>query len=205
MNKYNIFALTAAVALVLLTVIFLSFGFSTEKAQAQTPALSLVGDVYIRGEISQNTAFSVDELIRRLNDLGASEIKVHITSPGGSVYAGLQIYDSMSSSNAKIRTICEGYCMSMAAFLLAAGDIREAYPSASIMFHQVASETHGHIFEMKADIAEAERLQGVMDEITHKHTGLSLSAIQKMESYDHYMDPKEALSLGIIDKIIVKK
>lgn len=158
-------------------------------------------DVYIRGVIDERMALTVGDQIAGLNRLSPEVITIHITSPGGSVYSGLQIYDYMEESVAPIVTVCEGYCMSMAAFLLASGDLRESQASASIMFHQISTEAKGKIDDILLDLADAQRLQSMMDERLHDHTGLSIAAIRKMESYDHYFSPKEAKAANIIDAI----
>lgn len=196
--------------------IFIALLLSTTAANAQEPPPSLeqimmtlappapntgTRDIYIKGEIEQNMAFSVRDQLRRLNSESAAEITIHITSPGGGVYAGLQIIDDMMEGRSPIRTVCEGYCMSMAATMLASGDVRESTESATIMFHEVSSKVQGKISEMKEDIADMERLQSIMDNIIHDRSGMSFPDIKKMESYDHYMSPKEAKSLNLIDKI----
>lgn len=161
-------------------------------------------EIYIDGVISELTPVTVRNQLNKLNGEGNGEITIHITSPGGSVYYGLQIYDYMMQSKAPIRTSCEGYCMSMAAFLLMAGDVRESGESATIMFHTLSSESKGHLQDMAADMAESNRLQDMMDIRIHDHTGLSLDAIRKMESYDHFMSSQDAKELHIIDQIVGK-
>ena len=191
-------------------LLFIAALLSTTSAQAQQftlietsqQSLSTTSrDVYIKGVIDQRMAFDIE---RRLNDLNASsnaEIVVHITSPGGSVYAGLEILDAMLEGASPIHTVCEGYCMSMAATLLASGDVRESTENASIMFHQLSTKTQGKIDEIKADLVDADRLQLLMDKQISVRSGMTINDVKKMESYDHFMSPEEAKKLNLIDKI----
>jgi ATP-dependent Clp protease protease subunit len=163
--------------------------------------LSLPRDIYMYGAIDEKMERLVDTQIALLNSLNSEPITIHITSPGGDVLSGLQIYDNMQESVAPIRTICEGYCMSMAAVLLTSGTVRESQASATIMFHEVSTESKGKISVIIMDVMEAQRLQNIIDAHISEHTGLSLDAVHKMESYDHYMGAEEAKSLGVITKI----
>lgn len=162
-------------------------------------------NMYIRGVINDKMAIEFTDTLNSLNALGAINLVVHITSPGGEVFAGLQIYDAMMESSAVITTSCEGYCMSMAAILLATGKIREAGAMSTIMFHKVSSGTRGKLSEMRGELAGVQRLQNMLDLIISKHTGMSMVDVKKMGAYDHYMTADEAKVLGIIDHIRGKK
>lgn len=187
--------------LIWLSVVFFSYVLAlifSNNAKSQT---TFIGDIYLRGEISDSTAVSIGEQIRSLNDRGVNEIVLHITSPGGSVYAGLQIYDYMRLSHAPVRTSCEGYCMSMGAYLLSWGNVRQSDEHATIMFHQVGSSEQGKINELVRALAETKRLQDVMNDITREHSGMSTNALNEMESYDNFMSAKQAKELNLIDVI----
>ena len=198
--------------LVILTLLLSSTAIAQEPPQielpkfllAPTPIHPLTRDIYIQDVIDMPLAFSIRDQLQDLNEASAKEITVHVSSPGGSVLAGLAIYDYLTEGRSPIKTICEGYCMSMAATLLMAGDVREATENATIMFHTLASESKGHLQDMKADLAESERLQMLIDTIIHARSGLPLDTIRAMESYDHYMSPQEAKTLNLIDKIRVR-
>lgn len=192
--KYYI---SVAATLVLCAIVALSLVF-VNSAGAQVPVKY---DLYIRGTINDLTAYNIADSIGAMNALAADQITIHITSPGGSVLAGFQIYDAMMESRAKIITSCEGYCMSMAAIILAAGDTREAGATTTIMFHTLSAEMRGNLAGMYKDLEEAQRLQTMMDEVIHRHTGLSMDEVKKMESYDHFMNAKDAKRLGVIDRI----
>ncbi len=191
-------------------LLFIAALLSSTSANAQTltliepPQQSLSPasrDVYIKGEIDQRMAFDIERRLNDLNSASSAEITVHITSPGGSVYAGLEILDAMMEGASPIHTVCEGYCMSMAATLLASGDVRESTENASIMFHQLSTKTQGKIDEIKADLVDADRLQLLMDKQISKRSGMTINEVKKMESYDHFMSPEEAKKLNLIDKI----
>jgi ATP-dependent Clp protease protease subunit len=189
-----------------LFIILSIIGGAVLSASAQPLSLSQSAqpkrEILILGGINDAAAFSVVNQIRLLNAQGDSEITIRITSPGGSVYSGLQIYDAMKESNAPIKTVCEGYCMSMAAILLAAGDTREVGQNTTIMLHGISMGSDGgKLTEVENNLAEGQRLQEIIDNILSKHSHLSVEEVVDMESYDHYMSPVEAKELGLIDTI----
>lgn len=183
--------------LIIWLVINITF-FYSHSAKSQS---TVIGDVYIRGEITDNTAMFVGEQIKSLNNNGVNEIVLHITSPGGSVYAGLQIYDYMRLSHAQIRTSCEGYCMSMGAYLLSWGTIRQSDEHATIMLHQVGSSFQGKLNEITNDLNETRRLQSVLNNITKEHSGISIQNLNEIEAFDNFMTPKQAKELNLIDAV----
>lgn len=158
-------------------------------------------DVFIRGEITDEMAFAVVDRIRLFNLLDNSEITLHISSGGGSVYAGLMIYDAMQGSVAHIKTSCEGFCASMSALLLALGDTRESSSNATIMFHELSLQTAGKLTDGKRDMLEGQRLQNLMNKLLAARTGLFVAFIADMISYDHYFSPSDAKKLNIIDTV----
>lgn len=188
-----------------LMILSFSLGYFVIPAKSQDLDTSLphpTRDIYLRGEITEPMAFKIGEEIAGLNASGNEEITLHITSLGGEVYAGLQIYDYMMESKTPIRVSCEGYCMSMAAYLLASAKIRQSDPHATIMFHQIMTESKGHINEVIMDLLEAQRLQAEVNTIVSKRTGLSKEALDDIESYDDYMSPQECKKLNLIDIVI---
>lgn len=173
-------------------------------AKSQTP-LTAPREIYLVGPITDTMAIVFRDQLKSLNNLGNDMITVHITSYGGAVYAGLQIYDYMMQSKAPIHTICEGYCMSMAAILLIVGDERESNKSATILFHEVGFGAQGKLTEVQHQVDEAQRLQAVIDRIIMTHSGLSADEVSDLESYDDYMSSQEALDLGLIDLITARR
>lgn len=135
------------------------------------------------------------------------DIKIYINCPGGSVTAGLAIYDTMQYVKCDVTTICIGLAASMAATLLASGakGKRFTLPNSEIMLHQVMGGAEGQAADIKI---RAERILKVHDRINKilaKHTGQSLAKIEKDTDRDFFMDPEEAKKYGVVDKIINNK
>ncbi len=159
-------------------------------------------DIYLTGPIDVSVAVDTAKQITDLNAASHDPITLIISSPGGSVYAGLIIYDAMLLSPAPVKTICAGLCASMAAALLSSGKGRSAYPNATVMIHGVSlSQLSGKVPELQNQISEAARLELTLDRILSVNTGKSIDEIRALTSYDHYLTSNEALKLGLIDKI----
>ena len=132
------------------------------------------------------------------------DIHVYINSPGGSVSAGMAIYDTMQFLTAPIRTICMGMAASMGAFLLAAGTPgkRSALPHARIMIHQPSGGTQGTAADIEIQAREILYLRSKMNELFSKHTGRPVEQIERDVDRDRFMSSEEARSYGIIDHVI---
>ncbi len=132
------------------------------------------------------------------------DIKLYINSPGGSVSAGLAIYDTMQYVKPDITTICIGSAASMGAMLLAAGakNRRLSLPNSNIMIHQIMGGAEGQATDIKIRAEFILKLKSKLNEILVKHTGQALSKIERDTDRDYYMTPEEAKKYGIIDKII---
>ncbi len=132
------------------------------------------------------------------------DIKLYINSPGGSVTAGLAIYDTMQYVKPDISTICIGSAASMGAFLLAAGakNKRMALPSANIMIHQIMGGAEGQATDIKIRAEYILKLKDKLNKLLVKHTGQTLPKIEKDTDRDYYMTAEEARRYGIIDKIV---
>lgn len=133
-----------------------------------------------------------------------SDIKLYINSPGGSVSAGLAIYDTMQHIKADVSTICIGIAASMGAIILAGGakGKRFALPNSEIMIHQVMGGAEGQATDIKIRAEHILKVKSKLDKILTKHTNRNLSQIEKDTDRDYYMSPEEAIEYGIIDKII---
>jgi ATP-dependent Clp protease protease subunit len=134
------------------------------------------------------------------------DIKLYVNSPGGSVTAGLAIYDAMQHVSCGISTICMGMAASMGAVILAGGakGKRFALPNSEIMIHQPLGGVEGQATDIKI---RAERIMKVKDQLNKilvKHTGQPLKKVEEDTDRDYFMDPKDALAYGIVDKIITK-
>ena len=134
------------------------------------------------------------------------DIKFYINSPGGSVTAGLAIYDTMQYVKADVSTICVGMAASMGATLLAAGapGKRFALPNSEIMIHQVMGGFEGQASDIKIRSEHILRIKDKLNKILAKHTGQSVSVIERDTDRDRFLNTEEAKKYGIIDKIITK-
>jgi len=132
------------------------------------------------------------------------DIKLYINSPGGSVTAGMAIYDTMQYVKCDVSTICLGMAASMAATLLAAGTPgkRFALPSAEIMIHQIMGGAEGQAADIKIRSERILKIRDSLDKILAKHTGQPLARIQKDTDRDYFMTTDEAKKYGLIDKVI---
>lgn len=132
------------------------------------------------------------------------DIAVYVNSPGGSVYAGLAIYDTMQFIKPDISTICVGVAMSMGALLLAGGAKGKRYvlPNSKILIHQVSGGFQGPATDIEIHAREALSLRLRLDEILAQHTGQELEKVAHDTERDYFMTAAEALAYGIVDKII---
>ncbi len=134
------------------------------------------------------------------------DIMLYINSPGGSVTAGLAIFDTMQHIRADVNTICLGQAASMGAFLLAAGTPgkRMALPHSRILIHQPLGGAQGQATDIQIQAAEIGRIKRTLNELLAKHTGQSFKKIEKDTDRDYIMTPEEALEYGMVDKVITK-
>ncbi|TFH66563.1 MAG: ATP-dependent Clp protease proteolytic subunit [Gemmatimonadales bacterium] len=132
------------------------------------------------------------------------DIFLYINSPGGSVYAGLAIYDTMRHIRAPVSTFCVGMAASMAAILVAAGEKgkRAALPNARIMIHQPSSGAHGTASDIEIAAKEIIHIRGRLNEILAFHTGQTTDKIAEDVDRDRFMSPTEAVEYGIIDRVM---
>jgi ATP-dependent Clp protease, protease subunit len=135
------------------------------------------------------------------------DINLYINSPGGSVTAGLAIYDTMQYVKPQVSTICLGQAASMGAFLLAGGAAgkRFAVPNARIMIHQLSGGYQGQASDIEIQAREALRLKAKLNDILARHTKQPLERIERDTDRDYFMGPGEAKEYGIIDDVITKK
>lgn len=132
------------------------------------------------------------------------DIKLYVNSPGGSVTAGLAIYDAMQHVSCDVQTICMGMAASMGAVLLAGGakGKRFALPNAEIMIHQPLGGVEGQATDIKIRAERILKVKEQLNKILTTHTGQPLKKIETDTDRDNFMDPKQALAYGLIDKII---
>ncbi len=132
------------------------------------------------------------------------DISLYVNSPGGNVYAGLAVYDTMQFVKPDVSTICVGIAMSMGALLLAGGakGKRFVLPNSKILIHQVSGGFEGPATDIEIHAREALSLRRRLDEILAQHTGQELEKVEHDTDRDYFMTAEEALAYGIVDKII---
>lgn len=135
------------------------------------------------------------------------DIQMYINSPGGSVYAGLGIYDTMQYVNPEVATICTGMAASMAAVLMASGDKgkRAALPHSRIMIHQPSGGMQGQSRDMEITLKQMQELRKDLYEILAKHTGQKYDKIEQDSDRDYWMRAQEAKEYGLIDEVLIRK
>lgn len=160
--------------------------------------------VFIIGEINDSMANSVIAQLIYLDSLNHEDISIYINSPGGSVTAGLAIYDTMNFIKSDVVTIGMGIAASMGAFLLSSGTIgkRMLLPNADIMIHQPLGGAEGQASDIKIAADRIIDLKQRLNKILAKNTKQNLKKIEKDTERDNYFNAKEALDYGIVDKII---
>lgn len=132
------------------------------------------------------------------------DIKLYINSPGGSVSAGLAIYDTMKLVKCDISTICVGMAASMGAVLLAGGTKGKRYvlPNARVMIHQVSGGTQGTVADMKIAVQEADRYQDILSKILAEASDKDQDTVKKDMDRDYWMSAEDAVAYGLVDKVV---
>jgi ATP-dependent Clp protease protease subunit len=150
---------------------------------------------------------TIAELLHLESDDPGKDIFVYINCPGGSVYAGLAIYDTMQFVKPEISTIAVGVAMSLGALLLAAGaeGKRMALPNAKILIHQLWGGFEGQATDIEIHAREAIALKRRLEEIIAKHTGQPLERVAKDMERDYFLTAEEAKAYGIIDTVITNR
>lgn len=135
------------------------------------------------------------------------DIQLYINSPGGSVTAGMAIYDTMQYIKCDVSTICVGLAASMGAFLLSSGakGKRIALPNAEIMIHQPSAGTQGKVTDMESDVEHFLRIKQRLNKILAENTGKTPEQVKLDSERDHWMTADEAQAYGLVDKVIYKR
>lgn len=159
--------------------------------------------ILLSGEITQESAtLLISEILYLSAKDDKNPITIYIHSPGGSVHAGLAIYDIMRKVNNKIITIGMGLCASMAAFLLAAGDRRYALENTEIMIHQPLGGSEGQVSDMEITIRRLVYLKEKLNQILAKHAKKPFDQIAIDTDRDHFLSAEEAKEYGLIDDVL---
>ena len=164
--------------------------------------------VFLGGEINDDTAnLVVAQLLFLEMEDPDSDISLYINSPGGSVTAGMAIYDTMKYIKPQVRTVCIGMAASMGAFLLSSGakGKRIALPNAEIMIHQPSGGSRGQASDIKIQADQILRIRETLNRILADNTGKTVEQIALDTERDHFLTAEEAREYGLIDKVIYKR
>ena len=164
--------------------------------------------IFLSGEINDQVANSVvAQLIYLEGKNPDKDIFLYINSPGGSVSAGLAIYDTMNYIKCDVATTCVGLAASMGAFLLSSGakSKRFALPNAEIMIHQPLGGAQGQASDIEIQAKQIQKIKAKINKIISENTGKPVHQVEKDTDRDHYMSADEALEYGLIDKVYVKR
>ncbi len=163
--------------------------------------------IFLGMQVEENIANIITAQLLFLESVDSKkDILLYVNSPGGSVYAGLGMYDTMQYVGPDVATICTGMAASMAAVLLAGGaeKKRSALPHARIMIHQPSGGMQGQSRDMEITLKQMQELRKDLYEILSKHSGKSYKEIEKDSDRDYWMRAEEAKAYGLIDEVLVK-
>ena len=161
--------------------------------------------IFLTGPIDDNVASLVcAQLLFLESENPKKEISFYINSPGGIIWSGLAIYDTMQYISSKIMTICIGQAASAASLLLTAGEkeIRFSLPNSRIMVHQPSGGYQGQVTDIEIQTKEIIKTKKRLNEIYAKHTGKDIKEVELIMERDKYFSPAEAIEFGLIDKIV---
>ena len=161
--------------------------------------------IFLTGPIDDNIASLICAQILFLeSENPKKEISFYINSPGGIVWSGLAIYDTMQYVSSKIMTICVGQAASAGSLLLTAGakDMRFSLPNSRIMVHQPSGGFQGQVTDIEIQTNEIKKTKQKLNEIYSKHTGKKITDISGIMERDKFFSPEEAIKFGLIDKIV---
>lgn len=163
--------------------------------------------ILLTTEIEDNIASNIVAQLLFLDSLNSEPINMYINSPGGSVTAGMSIYDTMQYINSPVSTICMGQACSMGALLLCAGEtgMRFALPNSRVMIHQPLGGSRGQVTDIQIAAKESQRIKEMTATIISRHSGHTIEKIHKDTDRDNFMTAEQAMQYNIVDKIITKK
>jgi len=164
--------------------------------------------IFLGTEINDYTANVIQAQLLYLDSVDSErDINLYLNTPGGSVYAGLGIYDTMQFVKARVATICTGLAASMGAVLLVAGEkgMRAALPHSRVMIHQPLGGIQGQASDIEITAKEILKLKEELYQIISDHSGKAIEQIRQDADRDHWMTSKEALEYGMIDRLYIHK
>lgn len=163
--------------------------------------------IFLGEQVNEHTAnIVVAQLLHLAYEDPKKDIKLYINSPGGSIYDGMAIYDTMQYIKPDVQTIGIGLQASMGAFLLSSGakGKRFALPHAKVMIHQPSSGTQGKVTDMEIDLKEGLAVKEMLAGLLAKNTGQKLAKVKSDMERDYWMTPDEAKAYGLVDEVITK-
>ena len=164
--------------------------------------------IFLGTEVNDYTANVIQAQLLYLDSVDSErDINIYLNTPGGSVYAGLGIYDTMQFIGSRVATICTGMAASMGAVLLVAGEkgMRAALPHSRVMIHQPLGGIQGQASDIEITAREILKLKDELYQIISDHSGQAMDKIRQDADRDYWMTAKEALEYGMIDKVYSKK
>ena len=164
--------------------------------------------IFLSGEVEDRMAnLIVAQLLFLESEDPKKDINININSPGGSVTAGMAIYDTMQFIKPDVRTLCIGQACSMGAFLLAGGAAgkRAALPNARVMIHQPLGGFRGQASDIQIHAQEILKIKQTLNERLAFHTGQSIERIEKDTDRDNFMSAEEAKAYGLVDDVLIKR
>ncbi len=164
--------------------------------------------IFLGTEVNDYTANVIEAQLLYLDSADSDrDINIYLNTPGGSVYAGLGIYDTMQFVTSKVGTICTGFAASMGAVLLVAGEkgMRACLPHSRVMIHQPMGGIQGQASDIEITAKEILKLKDELYQIISDHSGQTMEKIRKDADRDYWMTSQEALAYGMVDKVYTKK
>jgi ATP-dependent Clp protease protease subunit len=164
--------------------------------------------IFLGTEVNDYTANVIQAQLLYLDSVDSErDINIYLNTPGGSVYAGLGIYDTMQFIGSRVATICTGMAASMGAVLLVAGEkgMRAALPHSRVMIHQPLGGIQGQASDIEITAREILKLKDELYQIISDHSGQAMDKIRQDADRDYWMKAQEALEYGMIDKVYSKK
>jgi ATP-dependent Clp protease protease subunit len=160
--------------------------------------------IMLTGEITDEVANNIVAELLYLDSINQNDINLYINSPGGSVTAGMAIYDTMNFVKSDVSTTCIGIAASMAAFLLSSGKKEKRFilPNAEVMIHQPLGGVEGQATEIKIAAERILKMKEKLNKLLSKNTGKNLKTIEEDTERDYFLNALEALEYGIVDKIL---
>ena len=163
--------------------------------------------ILLSGEIDDNMANIIISELLYLDSINNDDISIYINSPGGSITSGMAIYDTMNYIKSDVSTICIGIAASMASFILSSGKKGKRYilPNSEVMIHQPLGGVNGQATEIKIAADRIIKLKNKINEILSINTNNPISKIEQDTERDYFMNSKEAIKYGLVDKILKRE